>query len=60
MPRKTAPARIRKPITLTLAPAVLARVDEYCEKNAITRSQLVELALERMLINEEGRNEVVL
>jgi hypothetical protein len=59
MPRKPRPPvsqnaqRIRKPITLTLDPALIARCRDYCKKNAISRSQLVEIALDRLLAAEE-------
>jgi hypothetical protein len=40
---------------MTLSPAMVDRVQKYCDENKITRSQFMELAAERMLINEEAR-----
>ena len=44
------------PMTYTISPAVLARLDKYADKANIPRVQVVEAGIVRELDHREGKN----
>ena len=53
-------SRIRKPVTVTLDPAILKRVDEWCKKQefTVTRAQAFDVALSEFLDSRGGANQI--
>lgn len=51
-PQLNPSTRRKKPISLTISPALLARVDERAEQMGLSRAAAVSLALSRFLDSE--------